>query len=544
MALAAVLAGATVVAASRRHVRDPGGLGRSSALSATPLGQLMLGLLIAVLATAVAAAGVRVAQRSWLYATYLDHDETELYDHVQVLIEAGSHEAAAGKLRERLVQPASGALQRRLKTDVVTQLTLAGDVANDVEERQRLWSAAASAAKEFGLSASEPAAKLDALAAERKIKHERQRRMSEFLVRSAELKQNQQFQQLYVLLAGQMELDASERPGEVPELLVDCLICWGDVIADERTKLARYREAARVAKDHGVDGRLAESRIAAVEASKLPANLRVRVLQTVATHDGHGLDIRFVVEDGLGVPWQRLRSQHVHVTSRRDGASRTSELTRSDLTETSASLVVLLDESPSTVGYRADIHRAALAFVADLPAQTAVSFLRFAERIERVSGFTQDVRFLERRLSIPFAGRLTALRGAIRGAVRELQSRAGDRLLVVITDGRDTTQSRIANNELVKECRQAHVRVFCVGLDRGDLDEQLLRELAQQTGGMYRRASAIDEMLTYLSNLRRDLCALHYRLTLADTPMRDLPDLRLAIGDGTRPTIVVPLDAT
>ncbi|MDD5634690.1 MAG: VWA domain-containing protein [Candidatus Omnitrophica bacterium] len=116
--------------------------------------------------------------------------------------------------------------------------------------------------------------------------------------------------------------------------------------------------------------------------------------------------------------------------------------------------------------------------------------------------------------SIPVGG--TSIASAIYKAIKSFEDKKGDRILIVITDGEDLEGGL---EKAIQDAKKDNVRIYCVGIGSGDgelipiandkgkrlfmkdlqgnvvktrLNEEVLKKLAIETGGMYVHASGAE----------------------------------------------------
>jgi Ca-activated chloride channel family protein len=118
----------------------------------------------------------------------------------------------------------------------------------------------------------------------------------------------------------------------------------------------------------------------------------------------------------------------------------------------------------------------------------------------------ETVRTLLFEAAVGLAGRETAIGDAIGLAIKRLdETRAGERVLVLLTDGANTAGS-IAPMKAAELAEQAGLRIHTIGvgadprsafgltLGRNPLDEGTLQAIADLTGGRYFRAHDVNEL--------------------------------------------------
>ena len=110
---------------------------------------------------------------------------------------------------------------------------------------------------------------------------------------------------------------------------------------------------------------------------------------------------------------------------------------------------------------------------------------------------TTTVTQFIREAQLGFAGEDTAIGDALGLAIKRLRDRpAASRVLILLTDGQDTACS-VEPMEAAALAAQQNVKVYTIGISRnlgttsargGEVDEALLRAIAEATGGEYFRA--------------------------------------------------------
>lgn len=142
------------------------------------------------------------------------------------------------------------------------------------------------------------------------------------------------------------------------------------------------------------------------------------------------------------------------------------------------------------------------------------------------------VQTLLNEAGIGMAGRATAIGDALGLAVKRLRDRPQDqRVVILLTDGANTA-GEIAPDKAAEIARAAGVRIYTIGIgaesmvQRGllgsrrvnpsrDLDEELLKRVAQQTGGEYFRARSLPELELIYESINQlepiELEGKHYR---------------------------------
>ncbi|WP_165856650.1 VWA domain-containing protein [Marinobacter sp. JSM 1782161] len=132
----------------------------------------------------------------------------------------------------------------------------------------------------------------------------------------------------------------------------------------------------------------------------------------------------------------------------------------------------------------------------------------------------ETIRTLLQEARLGMAGRATAIGDAIGLAVKRLRDRPQDqRVLILLTDGANTA-GEVSPDKAAEIAAAAGVRIYTIGMgaeamiQRGflgtrkinpsrDLDEDLLKRIASQTGGEYFRARSTTELETIYDTIDR-----------------------------------------
>jgi VWFA-related protein len=149
------------------------------------------------------------------------------------------------------------------------------------------------------------------------------------------------------------------------------------------------------------------------------------------------------------------------------------------------------------------LHRAAGRFVDLMRPGAQTTLLSFSDRVDQPQAFSANkVRLKQDILRLQPKGQ-TALFDAIYTALETLDGARppGKRAVVVLTDGFDN-RSRRRVEEVVARARQAEIPLHLLGLGApGELDELVMQEMAQATGGTYHHARNEQKLFEIFENL-------------------------------------------
>jgi len=129
-----------------------------------------------------------------------------------------------------------------------------------------------------------------------------------------------------------------------------------------------------------------------------------------------------------------------------------------------------------------------------------LSLYGFSETVSELTGFTPDLRVIDRAIDHVRLGSATALYDALFLGSQALEPRQGRKVMVVITDGGDT-MSKVDYKEAVRAAETAEAILYSIivvpieasaGRDTGG--EHALIQLSADTGGKYFYASSLEQL--------------------------------------------------
>jgi Ca-activated chloride channel family protein len=129
-----------------------------------------------------------------------------------------------------------------------------------------------------------------------------------------------------------------------------------------------------------------------------------------------------------------------------------------------------------------------------------LSLYGFSETVSDLTGFTPDLRVIDRAIDHLRLGSATALYDALFLGSEALEPRQGRKVMVVITDGGDT-MSKVNYQEAVRAAETAEAILYSIivvpieasaGRDTGG--EHALIQLSADTGGKYFYASSLSQL--------------------------------------------------
>jgi Ca-activated chloride channel family protein len=188
--------------------------------------------------------------------------------------------------------------------------------------------------------------------------------------------------------------------------------------------------------------------------------------------------------------------------------------------------IALLIDTSGSVKSRLDYEKqTAMEFFNEIlrKNQDLALIIQFDSEVNLVQDFTEDIDRLTSALDTLQAGNSTALYDAVYLATEEkLKYEAGRKVMVVITDGSDTS-SKISEKEALETAQRSDVIIYGIGV-RGDnmVNFGVLKKFAEDTGGsFFSPNSKLEEIRAAFRAIGQDLkgqYSLAYRST---NPKRD-----------------------
>lgn len=179
------------------------------------------------------------------------------------------------------------------------------------------------------------------------------------------------------------------------------------------------------------------------------------------------------------------------------------------------SVVLIWDASGSMEGKSEDLRRAVETYVSQVEPSERVSLIRFsADPDVLLSTFTSDREELQAATANqfrPFGG--TALFDAVSEGLNLLRGRSGNKAIVVMTDGHDTS-SRLAAPKFWNRLEAERVRLYTIGLGPwlrayvpglAASGDQLLAHIAQGTNGRFFFARNSEQLGAVYEEIAREL---------------------------------------
>jgi VWFA-related protein len=201
-----------------------------------------------------------------------------------------------------------------------------------------------------------------------------------------------------------------------------------------------------------------------------------------------------------------------------------------------------MDESDKIDGAK----DAAQAFVSQMRQGDQTALIAFSSEPQLVQPFTADAEQLSKAIRRLRADGSTALYDSLIAGVDQLKALSGRRALLLMTDGRDMVgtgdpqpASRATLDQAIAAATRAGISAQVIGLGdrgsddmRGGIDEQVLRRIADETGGAYFYAPDAGQLADLYRRLSADMQQEYVITYRSPRPFYDgtRRDIRVSVG--------------
>lgn len=204
------------------------------------------------------------------------------------------------------------------------------------------------------------------------------------------------------------------------------------------------------------------------------------------------------VTDANGAPVSDLRKEDFKVLE--DGVPQTISIFDRE-SELPLSIVLAIDTSESTrKDMQLEIVSAKKFIHSVLRSQDRISIFQISEDVLQLTRFTSDTKSIERGIDDLQKGAGTSLYDAIYLGADSLLDRQGRKVMVLITDGGDTTSSATYASSL-RRAQEAEAIVYSIIIvpvaadaGRNTGGEHALIQISKDTGGKYYYAESIEQL--------------------------------------------------
>jgi len=178
-----------------------------------------------------------------------------------------------------------------------------------------------------------------------------------------------------------------------------------------------------------------------------------------------------------------------------------------EATDRALSCALLLDTTGSMRDSIPQLRNAARDFIGALRPADSIGVYSSTDHLEELQEVTPDHVAARRALVRLRAGGRTALFDAVSQLAREFRRRPGKKVIIVLTDGGDNA-SVLNMKSAAQSARKSGIPVFAIAEGQALRDgtaSDLLRKLAESTGGRVYKASKSSDIENVLAAIAKDL---------------------------------------
>lgn len=187
------------------------------------------------------------------------------------------------------------------------------------------------------------------------------------------------------------------------------------------------------------------------------------------------------------------------------------------VSEPKSSLVLIYDTSGSMQGSQQDLEAAVASYAKAIQKGEEMAVVRFSNKSQRLCDFTDEPAVLVKALEgqfTPNGG--TSLFDALRDGIALLEGRLGNRAIILMTDGMDSTSSTKYTEiwSVLEGLSRSNIRLYTIGMGQdlkqytpaiGATGGEMLAHFAAATGGRFFYAPTSKELVGLYEEISREL---------------------------------------
>ncbi len=340
-------------------------------------------------------------------------------------------------------------------------------------------------------------------------------------------------------LSGKLSL---EKQKELALIEYQALIEWARETNDLEQRLTKLQKALSLVQKYSMDSQLAEAEIRAVEAEinlQSPLELTAAtngVITQIDTSIFPPTLVAYVsIEDENGKAIDQLRKRDFEV--REDGRLVTAFTVANVYQQDKTSTVLAIDTSGSTKGEPLKKGKEGAKHFTSLFSgmDGQMQLIALNGTPSRVMGWTRDIETIHTAIDNLKSQGNTAIYDAIWIALESLSDKTGHKSIVLCTDGEDTSSVH-GLEETIDSAKRAGVPIYTLGLKSGDLDSGILKQIAEETGGLYLEAANSEQLMELYNRIGAKIKN-EYRFVIEVDREKDSEEHKITIKAGKQQNI-------
>ena len=169
------------------------------------------------------------------------------------------------------------------------------------------------------------------------------------------------------------------------------------------------------------------------------------------------------------------------------------------------SIALTLDTSGSMQPSIKFLKEAATYFTGKLEASDQALVIQFNESVKSSSEFTDDTDRMDAFINGLQVWGGTALYDAVMYGLDRLRDRPGRKALILLSDGDDSGASSASKAQVTALAKSLEVSIYSVGIQGFDTPRGFLKNLAEDTGGVYYFPNKVGELIKVFEAISKDL---------------------------------------
>jgi len=172
------------------------------------------------------------------------------------------------------------------------------------------------------------------------------------------------------------------------------------------------------------------------------------------------------------------------------------------------------------INYISPMEEAAIKFVDRMADQDVGGIIKFSSYWEVMQDFTSDKEALKQAIkkNFPGTGHATNLYSTLIKAIADTSEQSGCRAVIILSDGLNAfhDDAKTSKEDVISHAQSTGVPVFTIGLNKNIVGWDILREIADNTGGLFYEAgdssSQFEEMYLKIANALNNQYTITYEM--------------------------------
>ena len=238
----------------------------------------------------------------------------------------------------------------------------------------------------------------------------------------------------------------------------------------------------------------------------------------------------------VNLSWQkenqeRYQKEDFHVTEQGTEIS-DFELVDTSQEDAKPQVCLVVDHSGSMAGYNLEqAQRAVTSFIQTAGSGISTGLVQFDDTAQILCPVTESTGVVQRSVdAIEAAGGTNISQGLLKG-MEALEDRSGNRIIILLSDGADSSESSAAMPSVINQLTQKGIVVYAVGFDFAD--SGYLSQICEATGGKFLRSETSEDLGSVYQTIEKFLTQDYViRFTVQEDTSIYNREIRVSLDDG------------